>query len=329
MVWPSTPATTYRNYRVWDSALARVRYRLFGIDAFEALFARRGFADAEPARHESLELIGRTFIAGYNSAVRSADPIAILNDWDTIPHQLRGFAFEGAAMGFAMLDLVSPRRSQWFARFLTGVADPHTYMAHVGAGCALARTSPALIWRPGKLDPPRRLLMFDGYGFHAGYFHNRESFDLQRLRNALVGYTRNVFDRGLGRALWFVKGARVNAVVAAVSDFPEQRRADLWSGIRLAAHAGGASADGLKALTAASGSRRACLGQGVAFAAKARERAGNPAPHTELACQIICGIAAASAAAITDRPKSSAGHNDRREAYERWRAEIRRALEAR
>jgi hypothetical protein len=309
--------------------LARVRQRLFGIDASEALFARRGFAAAEPARQERLERIGGTFIAGYNAAVRSADPVSILNDLEATPRELRGFAFEGAAMGFALLDLVSPWRSQRFARFLTGVADPHAYMAHVGAGWALARTSPALIWRLGKLDPLLSWLMFDGYGFHAGYFHHRESIDLQRRPNALPGYARNAFDQGLGRVLWFVKGAEAAAVAAAVSDFPEQRRADLWSGIGLAvAYAGGADADGLEGLIKASGPHRACLGQGAAFAAKARERAGNPAQHTELACQTICGMAAVSAAAITDHALPTVGRDDSGEAYEFWRAEIRRRLEA-
>jgi hypothetical protein len=327
VAFPSRDAVAFRTVQARNSALTRARQRLFRIDAAESLFARRRFAPAEPARQERLEQIGAVFITGYNAAVRAADPITIVGELKSIPNELIGFAFEGAAMGFALLDLVLPWRSRLFDRFLTRVAAPHAYMAHVGAGWALARTSPRLIWRLGKLDPLLRWLMFDGYGFHEGYFHHDQWFDPRRSPKALRGYARNVFDQGLGRALWFVKGADPPAVAAAVLDFPEQRRADLWSGIGLACtYAGGVDADGLNALTAASGTHHACLGQGAAFAAKARERAGNPAPHTELACQTICGMGAAAVAAIADQTLPAVTRVDCGEAYRRWRFEISRRL---
>jgi hypothetical protein len=329
MVWPSPRLTAYGTCQIRASALARARERLFGINAAEASFARRGFHSADPTSQQRLEVCGGAFITGYNAAVRTADPAAIVDDFEPIPTELRGFAFEGAAMGFALLDLLTPWRSRRFARFLAGVADRHVYMAHVGAGWALARTSPHLIWRLGNLNPLLRWLMFDGYGFHDGYFRHDQSIALQRRPSALRGYALNAFDQGLGRALWFVKGADIAAVAAATSNFPEQRRADLWSGIGLAAaYAGGADADGLEALTAASSSYRPCLGQGAAFAAKARERAGNSAPHVELACQTMCGMSAVSAAAITDQALPTASHDDSGEAYEFWRTKIRHRLEA-
>lgn len=74
------------------------------------------------------EQVGCTFIAGYNAAVRGADPVAIVHDLEPISHELKGFALEGAGMGFALLDLVSPWRSQHFVRYLTWVAGPHLYI---------------------------------------------------------------------------------------------------------------------------------------------------------------------------------------------------------
>lgn len=136
--------------------------------------------------------------------------------------------------------------------------------------------------------------------------------------------------RGWDEFLWFVKGANAVAVAAAVLDFPEQRRADLWSGVGLAvACAGGAGADDIEALIKASDPHRTALGQGAAFAAKARERAGNLAQHTELACRMICRLDAAAAAATTDRALPAVARNDSGEAYGSWRAEIRRSLEGR
>jgi len=309
---------------------AWLRDRLLVISAEEASFARRGFGPTTPARQQRLEQIGRTFVTGYNTAIRTADSAAIGADRDAIPQELHGFAFEGAAMGFALLDLLTPWPARRFARFLTGAASPHIYMAHVGAGWALARTSPHLAWRLGPLDPLLRWLMFDGYGFHAGYFHPRDAIDRQRQPGALRGYARNVFDQGLGRALWFAKGAEVHAVAAAASGFPEARGPDLWSGIGLAAtYAGGVDADDLRALAAAAGPHRPDLGQGAAFAAKARQRAGNPTPHTELACWTFCGMSATAAAAITDQALPSVAPGDRGEAYQAWRADIRRRIGAR
>ena len=329
MAEPSAPAAGHGVFRASDSALAPIRQRLLGIDAAEASFARRGFGSTTPARQQRLEQIGRCFVAGYNAAIRIADPVAVVPDLTAPADELSGFAFEGAAMGFALLDLLAPWRSRRFARFVAGPASPQIYMAYVGAGWALARTSPLLAWRLGKLDPLLRWLMFDGYGFHAGYFHHRDAIDRQRRPSVLRGYARNVFDQGLGRSIWFAKGADIRAVAATALSFPEPRRADLWSGIGLAAtYAGGVEADDLSALAAASGPYRTHLGQGGAFAAKARERAGNPAPHTELACRTLCGMSAAAAASITDQALPAVGPGDRGEAYQAWRAEIRQRIGA-
>lgn len=309
------------------ATLARIRQRLFGIDAAEASFARRGFGPTSPARQQRLELIGRCFVAGYNAAVGSADPAAIVADRLVPSEELSGFAVEGAAMGFALLDLLAPWRSRRFSRFLAGVAGPHVYMAHVGAGWALARTSPMSAWRLEKLDPLLRWLMFDGYGFHEGYFHPSAAIGGQLVPRRLRGHARAIFDQGLGRAIWFATGAQGAAATAEIGKFPPARQADLWSGVGLAAaYAGGVEANELAALLRAAGPHRGELGQGAAFAAKARQRAGNPAPHTELACRTFCGMGAAAAAAITDQTLPAVGADDRGEAYQAWRAEIRRRI---
>jgi hypothetical protein len=322
---PFVPVATHGATEPRDSTLTSIRERLFGIDEAEASFARRGFAPTTPACQQRLEQIGRCFVAGYNAAIRTADPVGVVIDLGIFADELRGFAVEGAAMGFALLDVLTPWPSRCFGRFLTGAACPHVFTAYVGAGLALARTSVHLAWRLGPLDPLLRWLMFDGYGFHAGYFQSRDMIDRQRRVRALHGYARNVFDQGLGRAIWFAKGADIHGVATAASDFAEHRHAEVWSGIGLAAaYAGGVDAAELSALAGASGPYRVHLGQGAAFAAKARQRAGNPAPHTELACLAFCGLSAAAAAAITDQAVPSVGPGDRGEAYQAWRADIRR-----
>jgi len=165
------------------SGCANLRLRVFGISPEEAGFARRGFAEAEPARQQRLEEIGRTFAYGYNAAILSTDPALISPELNAVIPEQRGFAFEGASMGFALLDILTPWHSRRFAHFMEGMAFPYIYIAYVGAGWALARTSPHLVWQLGPLDPLLRWLMFDGYGFHAGYFPSA-SCDQRRPRSA-------------------------------------------------------------------------------------------------------------------------------------------------
>jgi enediyne biosynthesis protein E3 len=317
--WGQTPIWRATNAEIRDGW----RLRLFGISPSEAEFAQRGFRSTIPARRERLERIGRVFIEGYNSAVRTADPLMIDTELGSAPQELQGFAFEGAAMGFALLDLVMPWRGRRFARFITGPAAAHIYMAHVGAGWALARTSPHLAWRLGPFDPLLQWLATDGYGFHAGYFHHGKAIDQQHRPRGLRGYAANAFDQGLGRAVWFVKGAEIDAVVEALHAFPQERQSDLWSGVGLAAaYAGGIGEEDLIALCSVARAFRLELAQGAAFAAKARERAGNPAEHTERACRVFCGLNATAAAAITDFALDGLDLSDPGKAYAAWRAGI-------
>ncbi len=258
--------------------LAWLRDRLLGISPEEASFARRGFAPTEASRQQRLEQLGRTFVGGYNTAIRTADPASIGSYLDAAPHDLRGFAFEGAGMGFALLDILAPWPRRSFQRFLAGPAASHRYMAHVGAGWALARTSPRLAWRLGPLDPLLRWLMFDGFGFHVGYFDPHCSVDRQRRPGSLRNYALNVFDQGLGRALWFVSGAMAARVRTTIHAFLPDRHADLWSGIGLAtAYAGGASAEERRRTASAAGNNRTHIAQGESFAAKARALASKAA----------------------------------------------------
>ena len=67
---------------------------------------------------------------------------------------------------------------------------------------------------------------------------------------------------------------------------------------------------------------------GAAFAAKVRERADNQAPHTELACQVLCRMSAAEAARVTDHVLEGVNAPyidfDSTPAYVVWRQGIQR-----
>ena len=60
------------------------------------------------------------------------------------------------------------------------------------------------------------------------------------------------------------------------------------------------------------------LAQGAAFAAKARQLAGNEAAHTEEACAVLAGINAEQAATLCDRALAQVNRNSS-SPYQQWR----------
>jgi hypothetical protein len=166
----------------------------------------------------------------------------------------------------------------------------------------------------------------DGFGFHEGYFHWRRYQDGKWLRRNLRGYQLRAFDQGLGRSLWFIGGADSEQISKLLAAFPASRLPDLWSGVGLAcAYAGGADPAQVSSLRDASGKYFQHLAQGVVFAVKARERAGNIAPHTEVACRTLCALSVEDAARIADATLPGALEAATAEcpAYEIWRGRIR------
>lgn len=285
---------------------AFLRRALFGISPGETSFERRGFRGDAGAVRGRLEEVGRCFVTGYHAALAEdrPEPLAALVESE-VERELQGFAYEGAGMALALRDTLSfirRGRRDRLARFLEGPGGAHAYIIYVGAGWILAR----LPLSPGRLlsrlpDPVLRWLALDGYGFHEGFFHWPRSVERHEVPQKVQGYARRGFDQGLGRSLWFVEGADVRRLPATIAAFPAERRPDLWSGLGLACgYAGGRTRTEVEELLRAAGPHAPQLAQGVAFAAKARERAGNMAAHTILACEVICGMDAARAAAVTD-----------------------------
>ena len=306
--------------------LGEIRLRLFGISPSETSIARRGFSVTDPVVQVRLETIGQTFVQGYHAALQHPGAHTLATTLNHIEPELRGFAYEGAGMGLALLDTLAPWRTNYVRNFVQGLGEPHAYMIQIGVGWAAARLKrPARGWlnRLDRLDPVTKWLMLDGYGFHEAYFDWQHVIGQQAIPNRLTGYERRGFDQGVGRALWFVQGADVGRIQSSVGAFATERHNDLWSGIGLAcAYAGGVCGAQLEALKQVAGADRHALAQGVVFATKTRQRAANPAPHTDMACRLICMIPPAEAAKLFD----VSGHNlpltSPQPAFEIWRQRI-------
>lgn len=298
-----------------------------GISPDEVSFARRGFTWREEGARRYLEKVGGAFVAGYTAALREPTITALARCLDGLPRAWQGFAYEGAAMALALMGFFTPWRRSRLQSFLAGPGEPHTYLVHVGLGWALARLPVPPVRILARFDPVLRWLALDGFGFHQGFFHHRRTVEgRQAVPRRVRGYARRAFDQGLGRSLWFVRGADVEAIARTVAGFPEPRRADLWSGLGLAcAYAGGIDRGAVERLGEAAGAHRPCLAQGAVFAAKARHLAGNLVPATELACRVLCGCSVAGAVAVSDqaaRELPPDGKEGGVPAFETWRRRI-------
>jgi hypothetical protein len=182
------------------SLLGQARRRFLGLSPTEASFARRGFLVGEEKARYRLEQIGVTFLSGYHAALEETGFVPLARRLTTVEADLQGFAFEGAAMGLALLDCFTPWRNNRWRTFTERFAEPHIYMMHVGLGWALARlrkirhvalsaTRPsAALARDRRLRLSRRL-------FRLASLHRAASDSLH-----MDQYERRVFDQGWAAA---------------------------------------------------------------------------------------------------------------------------------
>lgn len=305
------------------SIMSRLRRRMFGLPKKAVDFQQRGFRGTSAFVRNHLENVGRAFLAGYHLALECDSQEDLKSKLTAVELERRGFAFEGAAMGLALLDFLTPWRRDRTGKFLRGAGDAHAYMIHVGVGWVWARAPFGFRRAQKKLDPLLGWLAFDGWGFHEGFFHWPKYIAGQPAPKKLSGYERRVFDQGLGRSFWFVNGGNIELIAQTISNFSVERQSDLWSGIGLAAtYAGIISETSLAELREKAGSFQPQLAQGAAFAAKARQRAGNLTNYTSLTTKILCGLSADAAARITDAALENLPADADVPAYEIWRRRI-------
>jgi hypothetical protein len=312
------------------SAWGALRRRVLTPDISATRLAVRGFRIKNDRSRDTLETIGRMFLTGYGFAAEARTAADAEASLERVPAPYRGFAYEGAAMGFAVRDGLPFSRGGRVAEFVTGRAGAHIYMAYVGVGWAMARL-PKFRWKSLYLpDPLLRWLALDGYGFHQAYFHTdryvRQQFQTPSFPwppGKHNWYANRPIDQGIGRAMWFVCGTDVALLTRSLDSFPENRRPDLYSGAGLAAtYAGGVDEDELWAFREAAGVYRPHVAQGAAFAAAARVRADLVQPHNDLATRVFCDMSAAQAAKITDETRPDGGDDGELPLFEVWRRRI-------
>ena len=298
------------------TVLGKLRTSLFGIPSEKAVFSRPGFAKEAWLRFQP---VAHALVQGYHATLEDSRFEVLVPRLEAVEAELRGFAYEGAGMGLAALDILAPWKNR-IQSFVEGPGAPHIYPIYVGVGLALARLRRQPERFITRLDPLLRWVVVDGYGFHEAFFAWQRSVERQVTPTRFSRYACRLFDQGLGRGIWFASGALVDRVVMTIATFPSTRQADLWSGVGLAcAYAGGVNRVEIESLLIAAGTYRLQLARGAAVAAKGRQQAGNPASHTDLACQVFCGVSSEQAAHIIDETREGLPANGVEPAYEIWR----------
>jgi enediyne biosynthesis protein E2 len=316
------------------SFLGAVRRLALAPSLADVTLAGRGFVPPEPAVAARLEAVPRAVVVGFEAGIEARTLQEIRWRLGLVEEELRGFAYEGATMAFTILDQMLPRRRSRTRGLLLGPAQAYPFLTYIGIGFAMARL-PRARWRGilpnltgAPYHPALSWLAVDGYGFDLAFFHPRRWVEEQRRPRpypwlGAPAYFGRAVDQGIGRALWFIHGARTGDVVDAVARFAPPRRPDLWSGVGLAAaFAGGGTAAGLAQLHDRAGDHRPHLAQGAAFAAKARTFAGLVPSHTEETVRALCDSTVDDAAATVDMAVA-ATRAEPEHTYEEWRTYVR------
>jgi hypothetical protein len=317
------------------SAVGSLRRLVFTPPLSEVSFAKRGFPIMPTAAVARLEAIPQAVIVGFEWAIDVRDQWEIERRLSLVEAELQGFAYEGATMAFTVLDALPGGGRQRTRDLLLGPGRRHIFLTFIGIGFAMSRL-PRPLWSKVVPDltgapyyPTLSWLAVDGYGFDRAFFDTRRWVEQQRVPptypwDGAPDYYLRAIDQGIGRALWFIHGARVSAVAAAVRRFAGHRQRDLWSGVGLAAaFAGGTDTEGFAQLRREAADARLELAQGAVFAAKARDFAGHVPEHTALGTSALAGLSVAAAVSLADASAESADGSAREPAYEVWRRRVR------
>lgn len=308
------------------SLSARIYLRLFSIDENHASFERHGFAAVDERARKHLELVGRWFIRGYLAGLAEPRLDLLAARLNETPGDFRGFAYEGAGTALTVLDTLIPTKRRLRA-FLRGPGFAYAWILPIGYGWARMRLRRPPRRPPAVFDPLQGWTAIDGAGFHEGFNKPKRSFEWHQIPSFLSPQAAEVFDQGLGRSLWFVRGGDVEAITSAISGFPANRRGNLWGGLASAAtYAGGVGDDLLAELREAAGEHLSEVAVGAAVAAKARLLGGNLTDHTERACLILCGAKPVEAARCADAALEGLALAGAASPYEAWRARMKDLL---
>src|SRR6202022_3515179 len=94
--------------------------RIFSLAGDEKALLRSLASQADVPMRRRLEEIGRCFSAGCHAALEDPRPGLLAARLACVEPELQGFAYEGAGLGLALLDAVTPWRRHRLQDFIAG-----------------------------------------------------------------------------------------------------------------------------------------------------------------------------------------------------------------
>lgn len=316
---------------VTASTLLKPALRL-SADEFPAIAAREfGIRDEMERVWPGFAPVAHTLVDNFWATIDHPRSGSIVSRLATVDGDVRGVAYEGTGMGLAMIDCVWPVRAR-LAEFIAGPGQAYRPLLYIGAGLALPRLPVNPLRVVARHTDDDRWLILDGCGFYHGFFSPKKSLQQMVRPRYASGYAGRVFDRGLGRSLWFTAAANPDRIAHTVGRFPKTRRGDLWSGVGFACAYAAAVVDqsAIDRLVRAAESDSDSFAVGVATAAEMRHAAGHPATYTDLACRSSWGgMDGAAVSRIAGGQRAADVPGDPVNLpYEAWRERIRSAWHA-
>lgn len=288
-------------------------------------FLRKAILRSVPKAKGSDQKVVTIVMQGFRATLEDDRVEVLVPRLNEVEAEWRGFAYEGVGLGFTVFDYFLPWRKRLQA-FVRGPGAPYIIPIYIGAGLAIGRFGgKRLEWFAARLENPAfRWMVVDGYGFYKGFFSRQRYLEEQEIPAHLSPYARRVFDQGLGRSIWFATGENVDQVAATIASFPETRQADLWSGAGFACAYAGSPMErqALETLWALAGPYKSQLALAGALAAKRRHGFGHVTPHTEMACQVFCGLSGELAAHIANDALENLPDDSNESAHKIWRERI-------
>jgi hypothetical protein len=117
-----------------SSLRTNLRTLLFGIPPIDARPDLRSFRATTTEKQICLETVSKVFIHTYLIALSTADIKRVTEECNLTAAALRGFAYEGAAAGLAVVDLLGTGGPKLFREFGDGPGARYRFPVHMVAG---------------------------------------------------------------------------------------------------------------------------------------------------------------------------------------------------
>lgn len=256
---------------------------IFHVTNLEKSIRRQHHLNLNTPNAQWIWKISEAYFKGYNLSLSAGkDFVGLTNQLDRIDKELRGFAYEGAGTGLAILEILSPFHKKDLSIFLNQHAANHRETISAGIGLAYARINLGYEKKLNSVDSMTREFIVDGHSFYFGCLKNTQVSSLTPPKFYL-DKDKAIFYRGIGRSLWFRTNGNINDTQKFINTFAADKKNQLWEGFAIAcAYAGKLDSHKLNQYLAIQKQSHPSIHKGFQVALTARLRANIATDYTTM-----------------------------------------------